>query len=150
MGRRFTISDLKKLPNKMVPTELIESLETGKPEEKKMRGKAKSTEPEEKGELGMTIYAICQNGGIAFQREYRFHSARRYKFDWALPELKIAIEYEGLNSDKSGHSTLVGYTKNCEKYNLALRCGWRVLRYTVINYKNAGIDLLELIKNSNG
>lgn len=86
--------------------------------------------------------------GIPFQSEYRFHPVRRFLFDIALPEHKIAIEYEGLNSDKSRHTTKKGYTGDCEKYNLAQSMGWRVLRYTALNYRNMITDLRNLLNQT--
>lgn len=79
--------------------------------------------------------------GIDYVTEFKFHPKRRFRFDVAIPSYMIAIEYEGLNSEKSGHTTLTGYTKDCEKYNLAQVSGWKVLRYTAINYKSFDIDL---------
>lgn len=79
--------------------------------------------------------------------EHRF-SDRKFKFDFAvipgMYRIKIAIEYEGLMSEKSGHTTVTGYTSNCDKYNLACILGWKVLRYTALNYKNLECDLREL------
>jgi hypothetical protein len=83
--------------------------------------------------------------GIDFVIEYRFHDDRKFRFDFAIPELKIAIEYEGLLSEKSGHTTLGGYTSDCEKYNLAVTEGWRLLRYTAINYRDFITDIQKLI-----
>lgn len=77
---------------------------------------------------------------LTFNREYRFAQPRRFKFDWAITnevlKLKIAVEYEGLMSDKSGHTTVTGYTKDTEKYRLASELGWHLVRVTVLNYKN--------------
>ncbi len=33
-------------------------------------------------------------------KEYRFHPDRKWRFDFALPDKMIGIEYEGLNSEK--------------------------------------------------
>lgn len=82
---------------------------------------------------------------ISFTTEHKFHSKRRYRFDLAIPDLKIAIEYEGLMSRKSRHTTISGYSEDTSKYNLATIEGWRVLRYTAINYKNLSTDLKQLI-----
>ena len=82
--------------------------------------------------------------GIKYAEEYRFHDKRRFRFDFAIPELKIAIEYEGLNSEKSGHTTIAGYTSDCEKYNIAAIRGWRVLRYTAVNYKDFEKDINQI------
>lgn len=78
--------------------------------------------------------------------ELQFSNERKFRFDWALPGVKLAIEYEGLMSQKSGHTTIGGYTKDCEKYNLAQIEGWTVLRYTAVNYKNLERDLKKYFK----
>jgi len=82
---------------------------------------------------------------IPHETEYRFHPVRRWRFDIALPEHQIAVEYEGIFSRKSRHTTVTGYSKDCEKYNEAVKLGWRVLRYTQLNYTNCINDLKELI-----
>lgn len=79
--------------------------------------------------------------------EYRFHPVRRWRFDYAIPLLKIAIEYEGIISRKSRHTSITGYTKDAEKYNEAAKMGWKVLRYTALNYKDLHRDLEFIIKN---
>lgn len=79
-----------------------------------------------------------------FVEEHKFHPTRRFLFDWAIPERKIAIEYEGLMSAKSRHTTIKGYSKDTEKYNEAAKMGWVVLRYTALTYKNIREDLKEL------
>ena len=66
--------------------------------------------------------------------EFRFHNQRKFRFDFALPDLKVAFEYEGIMRGKSRHTTITGYTKDCEKYNLAALEGWKVYRYTALNY----------------
>ena len=70
---------------------------------------------------------------IQFVCEYQFAQNRKFRFDLAIPDLKIGIEYEGVISDKSGHTTIKGFTKDCQKYNLAVSLGWSVYRYTALN-----------------
>jgi len=79
--------------------------------------------------------------GILVVKEHRFHPVRKWRFDFALPDKKIGIEYEGLNSEKSGHTTLTGYTEDTEKYNQAQALGWKVIRFTVKNYKKVISEL---------
>ncbi|MBC9913145.1 hypothetical protein ICL55_22085 [Chitinophaga varians] len=83
--------------------------------------------------------------GIRVVDELRFSPSRRFRFDFAIPDHKIGIEYEGLMSEKSGHTTLAGYTKDTEKYNLATAEGWRVIRFTVNNYKTVIAELEKLV-----
>ena len=65
--------------------------------------------------------------------------------DWAIVEKKICIEYEGIYSEKSGHTSVSGYSDNCSKYNLATIGGWKILRYTAQNYMSFGADIEKLI-----
>lgn len=77
----------------------------------------------------------CMINKLTLLVEHRFNEQRKYRFDLAIKELKVAVEYEGLNSEKSGHTTLKGFTKDTDKYNLAQSEGWKILRFTVLNYK---------------
>lgn len=83
---------------------------------------------------------------IPFVEEYRFSKERKFRFDFAIPEKRIGIEFEGVMSKKSRHTTVSGYSKDSEKYNLAVKEGWRVLRYTILTYKNFIDDLKILLK----
>lgn len=64
------------------------------------------------------------------EREYRFHPIRRFRFDYAIPSKKIAIEQEGGVWTNGRHTRGKGYISDMEKYNLATSMGWRVLRFT--------------------
>jgi very-short-patch-repair endonuclease len=68
--------------------------------------------------------------GVVFQPEYRFHPTRRWRFDRALPELKIAVEIEGGTWSGGRHTRGAGYEGDCTKYNAAAVAGWAVLRFT--------------------
>lgn len=70
------------------------------------------------------------DGMPPLEREYRFHPVRRYRFDFALPAHMLAIEIDGGIFGKGGHSTPLGITRDMEKGNLAVMCGWSVLRFT--------------------
>ena len=87
--------------------------------------------------------------------EYRFIVDRRFRFDFAFLDIKLAVECEGglfirqvrcnncgnlvMRKLKSGkmvkvfaggrHNTGSGAIKDMEKYNLAVQMGWLVLRY---------------------
>jgi very-short-patch-repair endonuclease len=68
---------------------------------------------------------------IKVDDEFKFHPKRRWRFDFHIPSLKIAIEIEGGIWMKSGrHTSGSGYTKDMEKYNNAALMGYIVLRFT--------------------
>jgi len=76
------------------------------------------------------VSAIAFSLGLpAPEREYRFDSERRWRFDFAWPSLKIAVEVEGGVWMRGRHVRPVGYLADLEKYNRAVVLGWRVLRY---------------------
>ncbi len=62
--------------------------------------------------------------------EHRFDETRKWRFDFAWPEFKVAVEVEGIVYNGRGrHQTAKGYEGDCYKYNAALLRGWRVLRF---------------------
>ena len=60
------------------------------------------------------------------EHEFKFLPDRRFRFDWAFPDKKIAIEYDGIQG--SGHASINGVLRDSEKLNLANLAGWRVYR----------------------
>ena len=82
---------------------------------------------------------------IKFEREYKFHPKRKWRFDFAIMDPKIAIEFEGGIYRRSRHTSPVGYTKDCEKYNAATLLGWKILRYTTkdLAVKNGEYKIIE-------
>lgn len=63
-------------------------------------------------------------------REYRFHTARRWRADFAWPELGLLVEVEGGTWAGGRHTRGDGFEKDAEKYNAAALDGWTVLRFT--------------------
>ena len=63
-------------------------------------------------------------------REYTFAPPRRWRFDFAWPEARVAVEVEGGTWDRGRHTRGAGYAGDCAKYNAAVLGGWRVLRFT--------------------
>lgn len=81
---------------------------------------------------------------IPHEKEYRFHSERKWRFDYAIPDLKIGIEYEGGVWQRGRHTRGKGFTNDCEKYNQAQIEGWVVLRYTSGNWHQLKEDLKKI------
>lgn len=101
---------------------------------------------EEKNWIEIMLIDFSQTKCLELFEEYRFTDDRKWRFDWCIPALKLAIEYEGLMSEKSRHTTKKGFTGDTDKYNRAAADGWRVLRFTALNYKSL-IDQLKELKN---
>jgi hypothetical protein len=80
--------------------------------------------------------------------EFYFSTERAYRFDYAIPEYKIAIEQEGgiWAKGNSGHSSGTGIQRDMNKNNLALSQGWVIIRRTPAEIKEPG-ETIELIKS---
>lgn len=79
--------------------------------------------------------------GAELVREYRFHQVRRWRWDYAFPSVKVAIEIDG----RGRHQTVVGVRSDCEKANTALLMGWRVLRFPATD-KRLAADWVATVK----
>ena len=66
-----------------------------------------------------------------FTREYKFHSKRRWRLDFAWIDQKIGVEVEGgIWLPRSGHNTGVGISRDVEKGNSLTLLGWKLIRVT--------------------
>lgn len=63
-------------------------------------------------------------------KEYKFHPTRKWRFDYAIPEHKIALEVEGGVWTGGRHTSPKGFLGDMEKYNTATIMGWKLLRTT--------------------
>lgn len=64
------------------------------------------------------------------EREHMFMPGRRWRFDFAWPRWKVAVEVEGGLFVGGRHTRGRQYEKDCEKYNEAAINGWLVIRVT--------------------
>jgi len=103
----------------------------------------------------LLLAAIRGAGLPAPVEEYMFASPRRWRFDMAWPEKRLAVEVEGkvwggyVRCNKCGahvkkrtaagtwynvreaggrHTSGAGYLGDMEKYNMAAALGWRIIR----------------------
>ena len=103
---------------------------------------AKKDIPKKPTPAGMShIKEVLTSQNINFVEEHKFSPNRKFRFDIYLTDLNIGIEYEGLMSEKSRHTTIEGYSKDAEKYNLAACMGIFVLRYTALNFNQFENDI---------
>lgn len=87
------------------------------------------------------------------ERELKFHQPndgekkRQWRFDFAWPDKKIAVELEGGVFTGGRHTTGAGYSKDAEKYNIAVLQGWKILRYTTSTIGDAREQCLALLND---
>lgn len=73
---------------------------------------------------------------LGYEREYRFHPVRRWRFDFAFPAKKIGIEIHGAIYTQGRHSRGAGIEGDMEKINEAQILGWDVLCFSGGAIKN--------------
>ena len=94
--------------------------------------------------LGMHLKEL---GYGDYQREFRFFPERKWRFDYAVPRRKLAIEIEGgiwgtvdrfgdASSERGRHLRAAGYQADLDKYNAATALGWRVFRFSTQDVMN--------------
>lgn len=63
-----------------------------------------------------------------YVREYPFSSARGWRFDFAWPKERFAVEVEGITPNFGRHQRVGGFEGDLEKYEAAMLAGWNVYR----------------------
>ena len=93
-----------------------------------------------KDSLLMILRSMFAPGDVI--AEHRFHPVRRWRFDYAIPHIMLAVEYHGhsgfVGGKVSGHSTIKGLTNDCQKLNSAQLAGWTVLAFTALHFDAKG------------
>lgn len=69
-------------------------------------------------------------GGPEPVRQYQFAPPRKWRFDFAFPDRKLAVEIQGGTWNGGGHSRGSGQRRDAEKFNAAARLGWRLMFWT--------------------
>lgn len=88
--------------------------------------------------------------GEAPAKEYVFHPVRKWRFDYAFVEAKVALEVEGGVHTAGRHVRPKGFLGDMEKYNTAATMGWLVLRTTPDKLRTFGtIDMIRLAISQN-
>lgn len=71
---------------------------------------------------------VRKYAGHGVVKEYKFHPSRAWRFDFAIPECRVAVEVEGGVFNGGRHIRPDGFLRDMEKYNEAAAAGWLVLR----------------------
>jgi very-short-patch-repair endonuclease len=66
----------------------------------------------------------CKNRPVL---QYKFHHYRQFRFDFAWPTKKVAVEVQGIGP---GHCSLKGMNSDYEKHMEAIKLNWKVVYIT--------------------
>lgn len=84
-----------------------------------------------KTEVSLVFEQHMRELGIDFGREHRFHHERKWRADWVLWEGPLVlVECEGGAWTHGRHTRGKGFIGDMEKYNVAAKLGYHVLRFT--------------------
>ena len=118
-------------------------------------------------EVAFTAWALGAGSRLlpAWEREYRFHPKRAWRFDYCFREAKVAVEIDGgimqggrhsrgIRSEinKRGERAYRGYEGDCEKLNAAAAEGWIVFRLAgdMIDDPNQISQIINTIRQRKG
>lgn len=90
--------------------------------------------------------ALSMLGVGGFEREYRFAPPRRWRFDFAWPLERVAVEIEGGVWTGGRHVSARGFAADCDKYNAAVLDGWAVLRFASPHVHYSIVESVEMLK----
>ena len=91
----------------------------------------------------------CRALGVEVVREYRFHPTRKWRFDYAVPASRVALEVEGGVWTGGRHTSPQGFLADIEKYNAAALLGWTVVRTTPDRLMGEGVELIKKLTIKN-
>ena len=77
------------------------------------------------------------------KREYMFHKTRQWRWDFAWPEHKIAVEVQGGTWSGGAHARGQGLERDYRKINAGMLSGWRVFQSSSGMVKSG--ELVEMI-----
>ena len=104
------------------------------------------------GSVGENLFELMLKAKkiSGYEKEYKFHPTRKWRFDFAWPLLGLAVEVEGGVWIGGGgrHQRGKGFIEDCTKYNEAVILGWRVIRVTTEMVKSG--EAIKYIKRAIG
>lgn len=84
----------------------------------------------------------CEGVGMPLPHvEHPVVDGRRWRFDYAWPDRKVALEVEGGAFTRGRHTRGQGFVNDLEKYSEAAIAGWCVVRVTPADLLTRGVEL---------
>lgn len=108
---------------------------------------AKVAEPEREHRFA----AAHVGEGPGIRKRLRAAGLKDWRFDFAWPEQKFAVEVEGGNWVRGRHNRGKGFEEDCIKYHHALLLGWTVYRCTGTLIDNGwAVQLIQILVGGRG
>jgi len=86
--------------------------------------------------LNQNLMFYCLYNELELVKEYEFAPGRKYRADYAIVSKMLIIEFEGgIFMARGGHNSPTGIQRDIDKYELAHKLGFTVIRLHALNYK---------------
>jgi hypothetical protein len=79
------------------------------------------------------VYLLAGQDRLEVAEEFRIVPDRKWRWDIAIPERRIAIEWQGIAGGGPSHLSFSGAARDMEKHNAAVALGWTMLYANVKN-----------------
>lgn len=116
---------------------------------KPTKRKPTNLSPLTESELEQKFHNLLVLNNLRPVQQHKFHPIRNWRFDFAWPLNKLAIEVQGYGP---GHTSYTGMLGDYEKHNEAIIHGWRILYFMsrdVEPYNQANtVALIRLLLNA--
>ena len=90
------------------------------------------------------LIGLCRGMGLAEPvPEWAFHPTRKWRFDYAWPLHKVALEIEGGIWTEGRHTRGAGAMGDLEKYSEAAILGWRIVYCVPDDMLTFGMDRVQ-------
>lgn len=101
---------------------------------------------EDKKDLFLYYWDILCRDLPAPEPEFKFHSTRKWRFDWAWPRFRIAVEVDGGQWTKFGGRHMTDADR--DKINAAASLGWRVYHFSPTQLKHDPNSCIALVADN--
>ena len=94
------------------------------------------------------LVGLCRGMGLPQPVvEWYFAKPRMWRFDYAWPEFRLALEVEGGIWTQGRHTRGAGALKDLEKYSEAAILGWRIIYCVPDDLATVGLDRVQRALN---
>jgi len=94
------------------------------------------------------LVGLCRGMGLMEPvPEWVFHPVRKWRFDYAWPLVKLALEIEGGIWTQGRHTRGAGAMEDLEKYSEAAILGWRVIYCVPDELTTVALDRIQRALN---
>ena len=91
------------------------------------------------------LWSLTYGTRHAPERQHQFDTEadRLWRFDFAWPAERVAVEIDGGVFVRGGHNRGMRMTQDHEKQNAAVVQGWAVLRYTTLDLRKRPVQVID-------